>query len=292
MNTITMNREKDQENQIPSFWMEVVHLKRQYVGFVHRSRVGVCSCVGASVRDPSTLSTLSMAVPFFLARYAQVTLTEVISSQYDNTLILQRHSQNRWRRRRTRGLERRKERKKEEEKKVWSDDEGKCGRPRLQDQSGCALSAEEECRVEGERVKNKKTNTGGDKWERTPCARQGNEAIGIPDLAMNSRRLSYRSSHVLADSITLVRRVSHRQMLHVVAEWGQLCLICDQPWGGKIIYKCFQEFTAFLELKTQNTHYVWPSVGMQAWPIHNPSPHNLECYLKPACVTKPLNKIY
>lgn len=41
-------------------------------------------CVGASTRDLSTLSMLSLAVPIFLARYVQVILTEVISSQYDN----------------------------------------------------------------------------------------------------------------------------------------------------------------------------------------------------------------
>lgn len=76
--------------------MEAVPLSKQYVGFVHRCRAAMCSCVGASARDPSMLSTLSMAVSFSFARYAQVTLTEVISSQYDNILILQGHSQNRW----------------------------------------------------------------------------------------------------------------------------------------------------------------------------------------------------
>lgn len=112
--------------------MEVAPLSQQYVGFVHRSSAAVCSSVGALARDSSMLSILSMAVPFSLARYAQVTLTEVISSQYDSTLILQRHSQNRWRRRRT-GIERRKERKKEEERKVGSEDEGKRGSAQVLD---------------------------------------------------------------------------------------------------------------------------------------------------------------
>lgn len=60
--------------------MEVAPLSQQYVGFVHRSSAAVCSSVGALARDSSMLSILSMAVPFSLARYAQVTLTEVISS--------------------------------------------------------------------------------------------------------------------------------------------------------------------------------------------------------------------
>lgn len=56
------------------------------------------------------LSILSLAVLFRPVRYVQVILTEVISSQYDNTWSLQRHPQDRWARRRT-GKERMKERK-------------------------------------------------------------------------------------------------------------------------------------------------------------------------------------
>lgn len=84
---------------------------------------------------------------------------------------------------------------KEEKRKVGSKDEGKRGSKHEVGQSGCVLSAGEECKMEGERAKNKQTNTRGDKQKRMPRTRQRNEAIGIPELAMNSRRLSYRSSY-------------------------------------------------------------------------------------------------
>lgn len=254
--------------------MEEEPLSQHYVGSVHRSSAAVCSCVGASPRDASMLSTLSMAVLSSLVRYAQVILTEVISSQYNNTPIFQRHSQNRWRRRRP-GIERKKERKKEEARKVGSEDEGKRGGAQLLDWSACVLSAEEECRVEGEWMKNKQTNTRGDKWERAPSTRQRNEAIGVQDLVMNSRRLSFRSSddglwppsiwqtalHLSSVSLT------DWEMLHAVTEWRRLWLLCDQPWGSKIIYKRFPQITTFLNWKTQNTHYFCSSE-------------------KPACITR------
>lgn len=74
----------------------------------------LCGCV----------STLSMAVPFSLARYVQVVLTEVKSSQYDNTPILQTVTKQMVKEEDWKG---RKEGKKEEERKVGSEDEGKGG---------------------------------------------------------------------------------------------------------------------------------------------------------------------
>lgn len=90
-----------------------------------------------------------------------------------------------------------------------------------------------------------------------PRKHQRNEAIGVQDLVTNSRRLSYMSSYdglwppsiwqiaLYVSSVSL----TDWEMLHVVTEWRQLWLLCDQPWGSKIIYKCFQEFTAFLNCR-------------------------------------------
>lgn len=63
-----------------------------------------------------------------------------------------------------------------------------------------------------------------DKWERIPRTRQRNEAIGIPELAMNSMRLSYRSSYdglrppIIGQTASHLSSASGWEMLHVVTE--------------------------------------------------------------------------
>lgn len=51
-----------------------------------------------------------------------------------------------------------------------------------------------------------------------------------------------------ADSVALVKRVRLRDVA-CCHRAKTLWLICDQPWGSKIIYKCFEEFTTFLNCR-------------------------------------------
>lgn len=136
-----------------------------------------------SLRDLTTLSILSMAVLFRLVRYVQVILTEVITSQYDNTGRLKRHLQDEWARRRT-GKERRMERKGRTKKKVGSVDKGEGGSIAQSDPSA-RVTREEECRVEGE--KQAKKTQGKDRRETMLYTGQMIEAIRIWDLVLNSR---------------------------------------------------------------------------------------------------------
>lgn len=73
-----------------------------------------------------------------------------------------------------------KEEEKEEERKVGSKDEGEGGSTSLLDPSGCVTSKEEECRVEGERVKNKQKNN--KKLQKGENAVYGSEECGYQGL--------------------------------------------------------------------------------------------------------------
>lgn len=124
------------------------------------------------------LSMLSLAVLFWLLRYVQVILTEVISSQYDNTRILKRHPHDRRRRTGKGGV-------KEGEKwgrrgrseyiaiwPIWLCDwwaEGIQGGGRM-----------------GRKQAGKKTQGEKKKREKIMCTGQINYIVGIWDLVLNS----------------------------------------------------------------------------------------------------------
>lgn len=74
---------------------------------------------------------------------------------------------------------------------------------------------------------------------------------------------------------------TERCCMHVVAEWRRLWLLCDQPWGSKIIYKCFQEFTAFL-----NCRYKTLIISGPLWECM-PDPYRIHL-LTTKCVMKNL----
>lgn len=158
------------------------------------------------------------------------------------------------------------------------------------------LRAEEECRLEGERDKNKQTNTRVESWERTPSTHQRNEAIGVEDLVMNSRRLSYGSScdglwPLSIQSCTCQARLSQTERCCLLSLSEDGSGWRGQPEGSRIIYKCFQEFTAFLNCGYKTLIISWSSVGMHAWPIHKRSPSQPSVLRKTSCVTKPRQEI-
>lgn len=89
-----------------------------------------------------------------LGRYAQVILTEVICSQYDNTQLTETDGEGGLG---MRGQRRKKGGRKESRKQRWRGSWEYANRP-----CGHVTSKEEECMVEGESVKNKqKTHTRG-----------------------------------------------------------------------------------------------------------------------------------
>lgn len=119
-----------------------------------------------------------------------------------------------------------------------------------------------------------------------PRTRQRNEAIGIPDLAINSRRLSYRSSYdglwppIIRQTASRLPSVSGWEMLHVVTEQRRSGW-CDQPWGSKIIYKCFEEFTTFLNCRYKTLVISGPLWGCM------PDPYTIHL-LTTKCIMKSL----
>lgn len=56
------------------------------------------------------------------------------------------------------------------------------------------------------------------------------------------------------------------EMLRVIAEWRRLWLLRDQPWGTNIIYKRFQEFTAFLNCRYKTLIISGPLLGCRPDP--------------------------
>lgn len=154
------------------------------------------------------------------------------------------------------GKERRGKRKREEERRGGSEDEGEGGSTTLSDASGHVTNVEDECRVEGERVKKKtcRRTTRGDGGEKTLCTGQRNEAIRFWDLTLNSGTRSQISQCDWLRSPKISRSASHLSNVPLrddaCCHWGSVCLWAQTAGSDT----CMYDTTPLWECKPDTIH--------------------------------------